>query len=103
MKMKVRFCPLCGHHGQKLVSSTFEGLHKDDEGSPCVPVTRVTWQVECQCCGARGPIEFDAECALDSWNFRHVRPAHEDDPEWIDFIYETESETKNNGKTKKEC
>lgn len=89
---KLRICPYCGHHGQKLVSSTFEGLHKEDEGSPCVPVIRKLYQVECQCCGAKGPIEFKVEDALWSWNLRHTRPAHDDDQEKIEFIYETESE-----------
>ncbi len=74
---KLRICPYCGHHGQKLVSEQGE---------------RTKYQVECQCCGAKGPIEFKVEDALWSWNLRHTRPAHDDDQEKIEFIYETESE-----------
>lgn len=95
--IKIRICPFCGHHGQELVSSTYEGLHKEDEGSPCEKVIRTLYQVKCHCCGAIGPVEYEPRYAIESWNLTYDEPAHNDDPMEIDFEYDdlTENERKN--------
>ena len=92
--IKIRICPFCGHHGQEIVYSTYDGLHKEDEGSPCEKVVRKLYQVECKCCGAKGPVEYEPRCAIESWNHIYSKPAHNDDPKEIDFEYFEETERK---------
>ena len=84
--MKVKFCPFCGHHGHKLLYSTVKVRYEDGETE-----TRDVWQMECRCCGARGPTEYCPEFALESWNIVYGKPAHDDDPVEEDFTFDEET------------
>ena len=84
--VKVRFCPFCGHHGHELLHSTVKIRYEDGETE-----TRDIWQMECRCCGARGPTEYEPRFAVESWNMLHRKPAHNDDPVEEDFTYDSES------------
>lgn len=44
--------------------------------------------MECRCCGARGPTEYEPRYAVESWNVNHTKPAHSEDKMFEDFIYE---------------
>ena len=57
-KAKVRICPFCGHHGHKLLYSTVKVRYEDGE----IEIQDV-WQMECKCCGARGPTEYEPRFA----------------------------------------
>ena len=74
-KAKVRICPFCGHHGHKLLYSTVKVRYEDGETE-----IHDVWQMECKCCGARGPTEYEPRFAIESWNMLHKKPAHSDDP-----------------------
>lgn len=52
---------------------------------------RDIWQMECRCCGARGPTEYEPRFAIESWNAIHKRPAHDDDPMEEDFAFNPKS------------
>lgn len=97
-KSKVRICPFCGHHGHKLLHDTVKIRYEDGETE-----IRDIYQMECKCCGAKGPTEYSARFAVESWNFLHKKPAHSDDPMEEDFEYEDcldlteESENEENG------
>ena len=83
----VRVCPFCGHHGQKLVVVPHHLINRD-EGGEILEEHHELWHVECNCCGARGPEEFEARFAVNSWNINHAKPAHDDDPLFLDFPYD---------------
>ena len=51
-------------------------------------VVRKLYQVECKCCGEKGPVECEPRYAIESWNHIHSNPAHDDDQKEIDFEYE---------------
>lgn len=82
-KVKVRICPFCGHHGHHLLYSTVKVRYEDGETE-----LHDVWQMECGCCGARGPTESDPRFAVESWNFLHKKPAHNDDPMEEEFTYD---------------
>lgn len=84
--VKVRICPFCGHHGHELLHSTVKVRYEDGETEICD-----IWQMECKCCGARGPTEYEPRFAVESWNMLHRKPAHDDDPMEEDFTYDSES------------
>ena len=44
--------------------------------------------MECKCCGARGPTEYEPRFAIESWNMLYLTPAHNDDQMEDDFIYD---------------
>ena len=80
---KVRICPFCGHHGHNLLH--FAVNVRDEAG---LNETHDIWQMECKCCGAKGPTEYKPRFAIESWNILYDRPAHDDDPTEEDFIYD---------------
>ncbi len=82
-KSKVRICPFCGHHGHNLLH--FNVNVRDEDG--LVEIHDI-WQMECKCCGARGPTECEPRFAVESWNIIHRKPAHDDDPMEDDFVYD---------------
>ncbi len=82
-KAKVRICPFCGHHGHGLLHDTVKVRYEDGETE-----IRDLWQMECKCCGARGPTEYEPRFAIESWNMLYGKPAHNDDPMEDDFIYD---------------
>lgn len=80
----VRICPFCGHHGQEMVFDDHPITTRGEDGE-VIDEHPGLWRVECRCCGARGPVEYDEEAALTSWNTRHGKPAHNEDPEYAEF------------------
>ena len=82
-KSKVRICPFCGHHGHELLHSTVKIRYEDGETE-----MRDVWQMECRCCGARGPTEYRPRFAVESWNYMHEKPAHSEDLIEQTFEYE---------------
>ena len=98
--MKVKICPFCGHHGHKLLYSTVNVRYEDGERD-----VNDIWQMECKCCGARGPTEYTPRFAIESWNVLYRHPAHNDDPMEEDFTFDEDlikrKETEDNGKTSK--
>ena len=84
--MKVKFCPFCGHHGHELLHSTVDVRYEDGEHE-----IRDIWQMECKCCGARGPTEYEPRFAIESWNTIHKSLAHKDDPMEEDFAFNPNS------------
>ena len=82
-KSKVKICPFCGHHGHKLLYDTVKVRYEDGETE-----IHDIWQMECKCCGARGPTESEPRFAIDSWNVLYKKPAHNDDPMEEDFEYD---------------
>ena len=96
--MKVRICPFCGHHGHELLYTTVDVRYEDGEHD-----TNDIWQLECRCCGARGPTEYEPRFAIESWNAINRRPAHDDDQMEEDFTFDADSikrKEKPNGKEK---
>ena len=83
---KVKICPFCGHHGHELLFSTVNVRYEDGERG-----VNDIWQLECKCCGARGPTEYTPELAIESWNLLHRKPAHADDPMEEDFTFDEET------------
>ena len=81
-KLEVRICPFCGHHGHELLHTTVDVRYEDGEHD-----VNDIWQMECKCCGARGPTEYDPRLAAESWNFICQKPAHEDDPMMEEFSF----------------
>lgn len=98
--MKVKFCPFCGHHGHNLLHFTVNDRNEDG-----LIETHDIWQMECKCCGAKGPIEYNQRFAIESWNIIYRHPAHDDDPMEEDFTFDEDlmkrKETEDNGKTSK--
>lgn len=89
--MKVKICPFCGHHGHGLLYSTVNVRYEDGERD-----VRDIWQLECRCCGARGPTEYIPRFAIESWNVLHKKPSHDDDPMEEDFTFDEDSIKKGN-------
>ena len=97
-KSKVKFCPFCGHHGHQLLYDTAKVRYEDGETE-----IQDIWQMECKCCGARGPTEYTPEFAIDSWNMLYWHPAHNDDPVEEEFSYNADLiKTKEHENGKKE-
>ena len=83
-KSKVRICPFCGHHGQQLHVEKHEMNQRWEDGSYDRGTIGI-YSIECKCCGARGPTEYNPRFAVDSWNCLYKKPAHDDDPVETDF------------------
>ena len=79
----VRICPFCGHHGHNLLCKEVDIRHEDGGTE-----VRHIYQMECRCCGARGPTEYRPMFAVESWNYLHEKPAHSEDPLEEAFEYE---------------
>ena len=89
---KVRFCPFCGHHGHRLLHDVVNTRYEDGSTEE-----RSIWQMECECCGARGPTEYTPDFAVESWNAIYRNPAHDDDPVDEDFEFEPDDTFKDMG------
>lgn len=84
--IKARICPFCGHHGHELLYFTVDIRYEDGEHD-----VNDIWQMECRCCGARGPTEYTPRLAVESWNALYRKPAHGDDPIEVDFTFDADS------------
>ena len=82
-KSKVKICRFCGHHQHELLHNTVKVRYEDGTCEKCD-----IWQMECGCCGSRGPTEYDPRSAIESWNMIYSKPAHNDDPMEEDFTYD---------------
>lgn len=95
---KIKFCPFCGHHGHQLLYDTAKVRYEDGETE-----IQDIWQMECKCCGARGPTESEPRFAIESWNLLYRKPAHNDDPVEEEFSYNSDLiKTKEHENGKKE-